>query len=163
MRRPRTLPLMLALMACPALLQAGTSLPDPVQWSTPQPQWQGRAGQPLTVVLHAEIQPGWHLYALNEPDGGPHATEIGVAQGDAPDVVSVSEDPPVERFDPVMSRRLRFHLGQADFTLQLSLPAGTAPGPQHVHLLTRFQACSDRLCLPPRTRSVDTIVQVHAA
>lgn len=146
----------------PTLLQASSTDPEPVRWTTSPTQVPVSAGQTVNVILHADIQAGWHLYALNEPDGGPHATEIGVAQGDIPDLLSVSENPPVERYDRVMARRLRFHLDRADFKLQLSLPADSPAGPHTVHLLARFQACSDKLCLPPRTRSVTTVLTVQA-
>lgn len=154
--------LCIGFAAGPSLLLAGSTDPEPVRWTTSATQTPVRAGQTINVVLHADIQAGWHLYALNEPDGGPHATDIGIAQGDIPDLLSASENPPVERYDTVMARRLRFHLDHADFKLQLSIPADTPAGPHTVHLLTRFQACSDKLCLPPRTRSITTVLSVRA-
>jgi hypothetical protein len=162
----RRLPLLLIMVGGLGALAPAVHADDedvvPVSWSAQGVPAAVVAGQPFALRLHAAILPGWHLYALSEPPNGPIATEVGLAEGDAPDLVSVDETAPVERYDPVFAHLLRFHEKQADFSLKLSTPAGTAPGAARVHLLARYQACSPKICLPPRTASVEVALTVRA-
>ena len=52
---------------------AGASAQNPVKWSRSTGSFQGKT---YILKLTAEIDPGWHLYALDQPSGGPIATTI---------------------------------------------------------------------------------------
>ena len=56
---------------------------NPAKWTLESAD-RGRsvkAGETLDVTLKAEIEPEWHLYALDQPSGGPVATTIKVTEG----------------------------------------------------------------------------------
>ena len=40
-------------------------------------------GAPPTLQLTATLQPGWHIYSLTQPKGGPKATEISLKPSNA--------------------------------------------------------------------------------
>ena len=56
--------------------------PDRVNWSiATAPNARVAAGRTFYAVVSAKIEPGWHLYALSQPAGGPIAMSITVPKG----------------------------------------------------------------------------------
>ena len=55
---------------------------DPTKWSLgPHPiNEKLRSGDKTSVTLNVKIEPGWHLYALDQPAGGPIPTTIKVTE-----------------------------------------------------------------------------------
>lgn len=154
--RGRTVVLLAMLM--PGVLPASTSpeIPRPVQWSlhggAPH---EVRRGQRLDLVLDATIEPGWHLYAMEEPEGGPMATEIGLEEGDPASLLRVSEAKPLRRTDPAFQVVTASFETAAQFTLHVRMLASAKPGAATLHVIARYQACNDRMCLPPKNHTVD--------
>ena len=59
-------------LACLAVLAAPRTAAAqvPIHWTlAPAPNARAEAGQPITLVLTATIDEGWHLYGMNEPPG----------------------------------------------------------------------------------------------
>ncbi|GAA3755089.1 protein-disulfide reductase DsbD N-terminal domain-containing protein [Terriglobus aquaticus] len=129
--------------------------PTPAHWSVQHlPSRPVAPGAAFTVTLAAAVQPGWHLYALEEPEGGPLATEIGLQQGDPLTLLDVSEPDPARVPDPVTHSVAGVFLSDVNFTLKLRAPR-TRPAADAVsHVLVRYQTCNDQVCLPPRTETV---------
>src|SRR5882757_8574012 len=53
--------------------------PQPIRWAlsaSTRDSLPPKGGASVTSHLHASIQEGWHLYALNQEPGGPTATRI---------------------------------------------------------------------------------------
>jgi len=50
--------------------------------------------------------------------------------------------------------------GSPRFTIPLVVPGRTARGARQVEVTARYQVCSDKLCLPPRTDTVHVTLQV---
>ena len=46
--------------------------PDPVQWSLALKQASVKPGGTVLATLTATIQPGWHMYSMTTPLGGPN-------------------------------------------------------------------------------------------
>src|SRR5687768_14130457 len=58
-------------------------------------------GETLNAQLKAEIDPGWHLYALEQPEGGPIATTIKVTEGKPFEIAGKIDSPkPAVKSDP---------------------------------------------------------------
>jgi thiol:disulfide interchange protein len=89
-----------------------------------------RSSKPLDQELRisGSIEQGWHVYAMQQFAGAPAGTE------------------PQTRHDPGFDLDTPFY-SQA-FTVKVPLH-GEIAGP--VPVSVRFQACSDRECLPPKT------------
>jgi thiol:disulfide interchange protein DsbD len=115
---------------------------EPVTWSI--------GGSALRAEVTAVIQPGWHIYSTSQPDGGPVATRIWLAEDQAWKAVGgLSAPKPEARFDPAFGMTVETHRGRAEF----SIPVRGGGGPLRVH--AHFQCCNLRECLPPRTVTLE--------
>lgn len=112
------------------------------------------AGETIRVKLLASIAPGWHVYALDEPEGGPIPTTIGLSDGDPATLLHVDEGQPEEVLDPAFHQRTKLFRKRAQFSLKLHLDRGFGTHSAYLHVLIRYQACSKRVCSPPRTDAV---------
>lgn len=146
--RKRALLLILCL-AAPAW--GGPKLPVAWQVDPPKPC---RPGARLTLTLRGQIDPGWHLYSLEQAEGGPIATTIALAEGDPAELGEAREAKPTVASDPAFDVPTRFFAGTAVFRLQTTVNRGAAPGSQALHVLVRYQSCNGQLCLPPHTDTV---------
>jgi hypothetical protein len=155
-RRPASfLAIALAVIALPIIAIAAPKA-MPVHWQAKNaPSKPLKPGTKFTVILEAVIDPGWHLYALEEPKGGPTATEIALTEGDAADLLRVDQGKPKVLPDPVFQQPTGFFETTATFTLYLQLAPGATPGPHTLHVLAKYQSCNDRLCLPPHTDTIE--------
>ncbi len=126
----------------------------PVHWRvTGAPHGAVKPGAKFDVTVAGAIDPGWHLYALEEPEGGPIATEVSLAEGDPAEVVRVTSGKPVVKRDASFGMDTGMFEGSALFTLHLRAAPDGAPA-SAVRVLIRYQACNDQVCLPPRTDAV---------
>jgi hypothetical protein len=66
------------IVAVPAAAQKPE---DIVRWSASAPATAVKAGGSSTIELKAEIETGWHLYALTQLEGGPPPLDISLAKG----------------------------------------------------------------------------------
>lgn len=153
----RRIPLILAFLIAFAFTG---SAQNPTKWSLEVPGAGGaiKKDEKVTVTLKAAVEPGWHLYALDQPKGGPIATTIKVSEG-SPFAIAgeiVSDKPFIEP-DPnfiVEGKPLetKFYKDSAAFRIPLQAISETSV--ENVAIDVRFQLCDDTLCLPPRTKRV---------
>ena len=108
--------------------------------------------QAIKAVLKADIDPGWHLYALDQPKGGPIATTIKIAEGTPFEITGNIESPkpevkPDPNFivdgKPLETRALKKRLVYRPLK---ALADGSADA---LALVVRFQLCNDTTCIPP--------------
>ena len=118
------------------------------------PETAARRSVPFKVSVTATIDPGWHLYALEEPQGGPEETVFGLADGDPAELLHVDETQPETVMDAAFAQRTLLFRGRAAFTLTLQL-AKEATAATALHIIVRYQACNAHLCLPPRREQLD--------
>lgn len=101
-------------------------------------------------MVQVSIEPGWHLYALDQPAGGPVPTTIDVLENSkfklAGEIVSPK---PIQQFDPNFKIDTKFFKDDAEFTVPLEALEAVDIGA--VALKIRFQLCNDSVCLPPKT------------
>jgi hypothetical protein len=116
-------------------------------------------GPAVKVKLAAEIAEGWHLYSLKKLEGGPIATTITVREGQAFQTAGRIEAPePVVTHDPNFDMDVEYYTGAPEFAVPVKAAAGAKPGPNPLAVTVRFQACNDRICLPPRTVTLETTI-----
>ena len=150
----RALPFLLTIVACAPVFAAPP--PNPAHWSIEAPPAKPLApGARFTLTLASHIDSGWHIYAMEEPEGGPIATEIGLGADDPLTLLKVDEPPPQMVSDPVLHQSTGIFQGAADFTLHLQLPRKPLAHDAMLHVMVRYQSCSDKLCLPPHTETVN--------
>ncbi|HKR07778.1 MAG TPA: protein-disulfide reductase DsbD N-terminal domain-containing protein [Gemmatimonadaceae bacterium] len=154
----------LAFLTLPMLMAAGTSLSlKPVRWSlvggeTPR---EVAAGRTLPITVQADIAKGWHIYSLTQQAGGPIPLRIAV-QG-APDVIVrgvIKAPKPDKYFDKNFGMTTELYSGKPRFIIPVGITGRAGKGVRRVEVTARYQVCSDKLCLPPRTDTVRVALSV---
>ena len=139
------------------LLPVAAIAQNPAKWSL-ESNAKGKSfksGETFKAFLKAEVEEGWHLYALDQPKGGPIATTIKVAEGVPFEIVGEIESPkPIIQPDPnfvVNDKPLetKFFKDRASFGLNLKATEDAIA--ERLSVDVRFQLCNDTFCLPPKT------------
>jgi hypothetical protein len=155
MKLPRQLTLLTATVCLVCAPVAGAVVKPPVQWHIKAaPAKQIKAGTKFNVTISGDLDPGWHLYALEEPEGGPVATEVSLTEGDPADLIRVEEAKPKVLPDPLFQKPTGFFEHTAEFTLHLQATKDAGAASKELHILVRYQSCNERVCLPPRTDTI---------
>lgn len=128
---------------------------NPTKWSL-ESDANGKtlkANENFSAKLKAEVEEGWHLYALEQPAGGPIATTIKIPE-DKPFKLSgqITSEQPITQFDPNFQIDTKFYKDQAEFNLPIQVTNDASGDDLAVNV--RFQLCNDTLCLPPKTVKV---------
>lgn len=143
-----------------SLLSSAAIAQNPTKWSLDSDS-KGKEinkGATVSVKLNAEVEPGWHLYALDQPDGGPIATTLKVPDGSKFEIAGKIVTPlPQIRPDNnfiINGKPLetKFFTERAEFTVPLKALENALSDAIAVDV--RFQLCNDTFCLPPRTKRV---------
>ena len=117
-----------------------------------------KAGQNFKARLSATIEEGWHLYALDQPKGGPIATKITVPEDSVFKIDGSIESPkPTIKLDPnflIEEKPIetKFFEKQATFVIPIKM-AGDGSG-SDLAINVYYQACNDTYCLPPKTYKI---------
>lgn len=157
--------------------------PERVKWSVSRVLGDP-ASDTQFVQITAEIEPGWHVYSLTQSDEGPFPLRVSAStsaetknvfsqpsKSEASKRKATNENrkwrvitgvrgpkPEVQPESP-FGIPVEWYSGTAKFTVPLSRRdqnvGESTPGTASLVLRIRYQACSDRLCLPPR--SVDLV------
>ncbi len=133
---------------------------NPTKWSL-ESDAKGKSlksNETFKAKLKAEIEEGWHLYSIEQPEGGPFPTKISLAEN-VPFVFDgkIESPSPIIKADPnflVNNQPLetKFFDRQAEFNLPVKTTSETSSDALAVNV--RFQVCNDTLCLPPKTVKV---------
>ena len=147
-----TLALVLGSIACAG---ASGQLPkEPIRWSIKAelPDRPLKPGEQFTVRLTAVIEEHWHLYGLEQAEGGPIPTRI-VLPGDQPfeQAGRIEAAEPKTEMDPNFNLMTEYYEEQALFSVPVKVAANATPGNSELKVNASYQTCSDELCLPPKT------------
>lgn len=128
---------------------------NPVSWSL-ESDAKGKslkADEKFSAKLKATIEGEWHLYAVEQPTGGPFPTKITVAENLPFQIEGKTTSPaPVTKFDPNFGIDTKFFAKSGEFNVPLKSTA-EAKG-EDLAINVRYQVCDDKLCLPPKTVKV---------
>ncbi|MEP7038624.1 MAG: protein-disulfide reductase DsbD domain-containing protein, partial [Acidobacteriota bacterium] len=128
---------------------------NPVSWSL-ESDAKGRtlkADEKIKAKLKAEIEGNWHLYAVEQPSGGPFATKITIPENlpfELDGKPTSSE--PITKFDPNFQIDTKFFAEKAEFNLPIKAASETDGDDLAVNV--KYQVCDDTVCLPPKTVKV---------
>lgn len=144
----------LAMLAI-AAADAHTQPERPVRWRVSAVREKATTGTPTRAAgiagrLAAMIPDGWYVYALDEPAGGPTPLNFWVLNGGARLRRAVNAPEADRKADRNFNM---ISLVYAD-SVALGFVAEGVPPPAPLRVAVRFQACTDRYCLPAR---VDTV------
>ena len=137
--------------------------PNPVQWSVVSvPHKPLTTGASFTLELLSRIDPGWHLYALDQEEGGPIATEIGLPENSFLSLESIHSPKPIHLLDPNFNHRVSIYVEKAQFRLAMTVGPDSPTGTQHSSIQIRYQCCDATMCLPPRRTTLDFSLSIKA-
>jgi thiol:disulfide interchange protein DsbD len=126
---------------------------DPVHWILSSSAEQAPPGAAIPLQLTAKLDPGWHLYSLTTPKGGPIQTTAALAENSAVERVVLYQPKPERKFDPNFNLDTETFANEAIFLISAKLKNDVPTGPLELTAQVRYQACSDRQCLPPRKKT----------
>ena len=167
MSRSRWFPLVLAtLVLVSGELSAQTAKRkpkfDPVKWTLAVEPAEAAAGGRAVGRLTATIEEGWRLYAPTTPKGGPIPTELKISDHAAVTAWTPYQPEPKTKFDPNFQFETQTYSDEVVFLFDIELDADAQPGTVELESTTRYNACNDRLCLPPVRRSATAAFQLVA-
>ncbi len=133
--------LMFTLLAATAFAQ----IYKPVKWSA---NLKNTSLTTADINVIATIDEGWHLYGLDIPSGGPHATSIVFEKiTNAKPVGSLqAKSKLIKQYDANFDMELTWYAKEAVFTQKISFKEGAKIS---VEGYADFMVCNDESCLPP--------------
>ena len=120
-----------------------------------------RAGEVVNIIVTAEMDAEWKIYALRDQGEGPIATRV-VVTGEIIEASGlVWEDEPVEKYDDGFLTRTRTHQGGAIFKAPILVKLDLSPGKYNLSVNVLFQVCNASLCYPPKEEVLTITVNVE--
>jgi len=134
---------------------------DPVDYQITGHPETVAAGEVFNVTVEATIDGDWHLYSvLNDPDAGPYPTTFSSASNQMAVAGDVEESEAVIAFDPNFETELGWHSKGAEFTIPVAFRS-ELQGEQTILLEVLYQVCDDVSCLPPKTKQIESVVNLE--
>ncbi len=120
-----------------------------------------RAGEVVNIIVKAEMDAEWKIYALRDQGEGPIATRV-VVTGEIIEASGlVWEDEPVEKYDDGFLTTTRTHQGGAIFKAPILVKSDFPPGKYNLSVNVLFQVCNASLCYPPKEEVLTITVTVE--
>ena len=136
-------------------------IPDPVKFEIKEIPETVQAGDIFNIVIDATIEGNWHLYSiLNNPDAGPFPTEFSAKSSNFIIADDILETKAIIEFDPNFEAELGWHSTFAQFELPIAIKT-SEKGLQTLDIEVFYQVCDDRVCLPPKAKSIIASVNVN--
>ena len=136
---------------------------DPITWSLAAKEKLAplKPGSTFNVQLTAKIERGWHLYSLDQPEGGPKPTRINLPSEQPFELSGTIESPEPHRAqDQNFGMEVEFYEEAVTFMLPVRVATNAPAGQQKLQVQVRFQTCNDQFCLPPKLLKFDLAVEV---
>lgn len=118
------------------------------QFTAPGPATPGR------LFVTATLKPGWHIYSITQPRGGPVATRIALGPSQAYRLAGEFQPspPPQKKVEPAFKNLVvESHYGTVTWHAPIELAAGTDPAALRIEGAVTVQPCDPNACLPPRS------------
>lgn len=150
----------LILIAAFILNGLNAAILQPVKWTTKIEMTGETEG---AIFFSADIEPGWHLYGMNLPQGGPKSTVISIGSIEGA-VLSGELTPsvkPQEGIDEIFNLKLSWWANNVTFIQRFKLEGSKGC---RIAGEISFQACNNKTCISPARISFDeTIGEAPAA
>jgi hypothetical protein len=119
------------------------------------------SGRTVPITIQADIAKGWHIYSLTQKAGGPIPLKIDLLGAADVIVRGVVNAPKPERlFDKNFGIETELYSGSPRFTIPVGVPGKSLNGIRKFQIGARYQVCSDKVCLPPRTDKLDVALRI---
>lgn len=147
--------LIVALTAC---VYVNAQIVDPIRWETSVEMASETDG---ALVFKVSIDKGWHLYALQLPEGGPMPTAVTLTKtnGIVPGALTPSREP-LSKFDTQFGMDLAWWDADVEFRLPFTVDN---PDGYEISGTVSYQGCNDQSCLAPAKETFDFVDGVPVA
>lgn len=112
------------------------------------PASSAKAGEMIQTKVEVEINKGFHIFSEKPEIEGVKPSLLLLEESKAFTVDKIEFPKPVEVYSDVFQKKLNFYRDKVSITVFLKLNAGIS-SEIPVNGTLQFQACSDKLCLPP--------------
>lgn len=149
MSRKVSLFLTLILLGC---LSSVSQIITPLTWNMSCEMNNDKEG---TMRFKANVEEGWHFYALQMPEDGPLPTQFEFERLDGVQLVgSVTPSrPATEEFDNVFNLKLGWWDGNVTFTQKFKVT--DSKGKYNIEGYVYYQACNEETCVMPTKETFD--------
>ncbi|MBR9977234.1 MAG: thioredoxin family protein [Bacteroidetes bacterium] len=136
---------------------------EAAKWSAKPVAATVKAGGTVDIKVTAHVVEGWNVYSTTPQDEGPVPTEMDFAD-DAPLLRAgkIRQPKPIVKYDENFGIETEYYDEDATFTVPARVRNNATAGRQKVMIEVTFMACSDRLCLPPKTVEVPFELTIEA-
>lgn len=133
------------------------SAQKPIKWRSSVKMTSKTEG---VVTIKAIIQPGWHLYGTNLPEGGPKATKFDLSSSKGVKFVGqlTPSVKPKTVFDKSFGMNLNWWDQSLSFTQKFKV---TDKKNAKIIGSISYMGCNDETCLPPSTQTINLIVPTY--
>ncbi|MGH7617551.1 MAG: cytochrome c biogenesis protein CcdA, partial [Gemmatimonadaceae bacterium] len=143
---------------------AGAQDEHPIHWSARVGQHSVKAADTARVLLHAEIDEFFHLYSTTQGPGGPVPTSIALLGGSSWTLAGNPRAPAPQRIpDRNFGMTTEVYDDSVTIGLRLVAPGTLDANAPAARLAVRYQTCTTRYCLPPRTDTIDVGLTVEGS
>jgi thiol:disulfide interchange protein DsbD len=127
------------------VVNVGGQILEPVKWEF---SLNKISETQIEVVADATIDPNWHLYSANLPEGGPIPTSLNLVDSESYiRAGEIRQQPePDLQFDEAFGMELSWFSNSARLILPVEIQNGNV---SVIEGYVEFMACDDEQCLPP--------------
>src|SRR4029077_17389557 len=123
-----------------------------------------KPGDTVRVTLHADIDEFFHLYSTTQGPGGPVRTTIDILDGQPWKLVGVPRAPkPQEIPDRNFGMTTEVYDDSVSIGIRLVAPGSLDVNAGPPRLAIRYQTCTARYRLPPRTDTLVVALAIEGA
>lgn len=139
----------------------GAMSQDPVNWTAEIDEESLAPGGTVTVAVRATIDPGWYIYSITQGEGGPVPSRISLAaEQPFTQAGDVKGSEPRVKFDQNFSMEVEMHEGSVSYELPVEVAADAGSDVKEIQVRARYQACTNRICLPAQTEKLTVPVKI---
>lgn len=129
-----------------SIFSLSSQIQNPITWSSDIVMTSQNEGK---VVFNVTIEPGWHLYGFNLPEGGPKSTQIIFDEINGVEYIGdlKASKAPIEKFDEMFNLTLSWW--DSDLTIEQTFIFTDKVS----HIISgkiEFQGCNDQSCIAPQ-------------
>ena len=132
------------------LLASPVPVPVPVKVVATPSEATLAAGAGTEIAVQISLEPGWHIYSLTQPAGGPTPTALSLEPCQALEPAGPVRQGRFEaQFEPLFGVNVESFSGTAEFWVPVRVLPTAKAGAYDCAVRVRYQACNGKVCLPP--------------
>jgi DsbC/DsbD-like thiol-disulfide interchange protein len=135
--------LITASIAMAMCIVAHAQIVKPVRWSYAAKKISSTE---TILMIKADLNDGWHIYSINQKDGGPLKTTINFTNSSDYSLMGkIIEPKPIRKFEQVFGIDVLYFNKSVVFQQKIKVKKEQT----NIKGRVSFMACNDQQCLPP--------------